>query len=125
MSRPTKITCARKPKKYRDTQYCRDIAWKASLPFLWNPRGYLIHRVRAVDSHIIRGKWSHDTATYWCGNCGRGEFVSEPPQGYLLCAVCEAQAVAHGEPSAESIVGRHVCIGKLRAVMVCCGGEKN
>jgi hypothetical protein len=103
----------------------REIHWKKSLPFLRNPRGYLIHRVRSAMTHLYDENPPWDTVAYWCGNIGRGEFVDEPPDGMLLCAVCERQAVAHGQPTAEELVGRHVCTGRLRAVRICCRNDEN
>jgi len=88
-----KVTChpKREPTNWPN-QACRSFAWKKSLPFLVNPRAYLVHRVRAASSHVFNGEHRHDTADYWCGNIGRGEFVAEPPEGSLLCAACEAAA---------------------------------
>ena len=120
-----KIDLERPKQRFVQSTVCQDIPWIRGKPFLHNPRGYLIHRVRSAHSHMYHGEWSHDTADYWCGNFGRGEFVNEPPADRLLCAVCEANAVAHGKPTAEELIGRHVCIGRLRAVRLCCKQEAN
>ena len=41
----------------------------------------------------------------------------------LLCAACERNAVLAGLPSAYELAGRHVHLGKLKAVQTCCVGE--
>lgn len=94
--------------------------WRQSAPFLFNPRGYLIHRVRYVQTITRSGRVSHFAFSFWCGNgtCN-GNLLHEPPADRLLCAHCEANAVAHGMPSSEQLVGRHVHLGKLRAIRIC------
>lgn len=104
---------------------CRSIQWKKSLPFFVNPRGVLIHRVKRVTTIIWDGKVSHHTAHYWCNNMGRGEFFEDPPKERLLCTVCESNAVAHGEKTADELAGRHVCLGKMKAHRICCKNEEN
>jgi len=101
------------------------VAWTKSLPFMVNPRAILVHRVRSAESHLRDGRWSHDVATYWCGNHGRGEFTDNPPEGRLLCAFCEARAVAAGEKTADELAGRHVHTGTLKANRSCCRNEEN
>lgn len=113
------------PKWFRDHDYVREFQWSKGLPFLVNPRGQLVHRVRSAVTITWGGKHSHDVARYWCGNNGRGEFTDNPPTGKLLCAFCEAKAVAAGEKSASELAGRHVCIGTLKAVRQCCTNIEN
>lgn len=96
-----------------------EVQWLWSLPFLRNPRGYLVHRVRHASTHLWDGRRSHDTCVYWCGNVGRGDFVDDPGD-LLVCARCEAMAVANGEKTSDELVGRHVHLGKLIARRVCC-----
>lgn len=103
----------------------QSIQWKRSLPFLVNPRGHLIHRVRYVHTTLRYCVWSHDTAIQWCGNLGRGEFTDNPPTDRLLCAFCEAKAVAAGEKTTDQLAGRHVCRGTMKAVRRCCTGTEN
>jgi hypothetical protein len=106
--------------------------WKSSLPFVENSRGVLIHRPRAVTQYKL-GRWpEHIGIGYWCGNSVSGNknitFLSEPPTGKLLCAICEARATLAGRPSADNICGKHIHLGRVVAVQVCCstpqGSEK-
>lgn len=101
------------------------IAWKEASPFLENSRAVLIHRPRYVTTHKIGEKWkAHIAVECWCGNTFTGTkkftFLDVPPSSKLLCARCEANAVNHGQPTAESITGRHVHIGRLVAQQMCC-----
>ena len=101
------------------------IEWVKSVPFVMSERGILVHRPRFAHTHIRNGRYSHDSTTYWCGNVGR-IFLPEFPEGRILCARCEAMATTKGGlPSAESIVGHHVCIGGLRPYKTCCTHEGN
>ena len=107
-------------------------AWKSGFPFIVNPRGVLVHRAREIHTHQRDGKDSHHSTTYWCGNCTCFEIGSEkdvvveyPPKERLLCSWCEAKAVAAGEPTAAQLVGRHVHVGVLRAVRICCRESDN
>lgn len=102
--------------------------WKKTLPFNVNPRGVLIHRVRLGLSILYHGEHSHDCVHYWCTNQSNGEGVSltdDPPEGRLLCEICERNAVAAGEPSADELCGRHVHVGVMKAHRTCCRDDKN
>ena len=103
----------------------RTVDWGKSPPFLVNPRAVLTHRIRFAHSYFRDGKFSHHTVEYWCGNIGRGEFTDEPPITRLLCAACEIAAVSHGEKWSEELVGRHVCVGGIKPVRLCCKKENN
>ena len=97
--------------------------WTSSLPFVVNPRGVLIHRVRAAATHTRDGLYSHDGVRLWCGNQQTGDrfqFFTDPPEDRLLCARCEMLAVAAGEIPADTLAGRHVHKGRLRAERTCC-----
>ena len=50
-------------------------------------------------------------------------FLAAPPADKLLCEACERSAVLAGLPSADELAGRHVHIGKIKAVQTCCVGE--
>ncbi len=106
-----KVALKQKPFPGGDRPGARVISWKKSLPFLVNPRAVLVHRVRSVHS--------------FTGNGARGEFVADPPKDRLLCAYCEAKAVAAGEKPADQLAGRHVCIGTMKAKRQCCLGTEN
>jgi hypothetical protein len=104
------------------------VHWSHALPFVINHRGILIHRVRTAKSHRRHGRHSHDSVGYWCGNGKGGDVIKLlelPPADRLLCAYCEARAVAAGEPTADHLAGRHVHVGKLRAIRTCCSVEGN
>lgn len=107
----------------------RSVPWKKAAPFVVNPRAYLIHRVRFAATHFHDGHYPpHDTAEFWCGNqstSGGLEFVEDPPKDRLLCAYCEAKAIAKGEPSADELTGRHVHLGVLKPKRTCCSDERN
>ena len=94
-------------------------------PFLINPRASLIHRVRSVVRFFYHGKFSHESAQYWCGNIGRGELVDLPPDGRLLCERCEKLAIKFGEKSASEIAGHHIHVGIMKPSRVCCKDAKN
>lgn len=102
--------------------------WSTTLPFNVNPRGALVHRVRAGATHMTPGYPSHDSLEYWCDGCVNGEgvdLVAVPPKNRLLCARCERNAVDAGEPPASKIAGRHVHIGVMKPVRLCCRNEQN
>ena len=104
--------------------------WSRSVPFCVNWRGILVHRIRSGRTHIdeVDGSVRHHTVTYWCANGGGGrfcEFVAEPPSNRLVCARCEAMAVAAGQPSLDELCGRHVHIGSLKANRHCCRNDDN
>ncbi len=117
----------RKPSRKRGRPDPDLVWWIKSVPFVLNPRGHLIHRVRYVSTRI-RGQSKKDTPHYWCGNAtfsGPVEFLEQPPDGRLLCAVCESKAVQAGEMTAEQLAGRHVHIGVMRPRRLCCQENTN
>lgn len=57
----------------------------------------------------------------WAILHGIFSFLAAPPEDKILCARCEAIAVANGLPSAAELAGRHVHVGRTVAVMTCCG----
>jgi hypothetical protein len=97
--------------------------WRDCAPFVENGRAILIHRPRSVVTYNIHAA-PHIGVNYWCGNqvstSGKITFLSEPPHDRLLCEACEARAVMAGHPTATEIVGRHVHIGRLKAIRMCC-----
>jgi hypothetical protein len=102
-------------------------SWKRSRPFMVNPRGLLVHRVRYVTELRREGKVTHLYVGYLCGNgCLSHEDViddcllDEPPKGRLVCSFCECRAAHERLPSADKLVGRHVHKGGLRVFQTCC-----
>lgn len=99
--------------------------WRRALPFFYNPRGLLIHRVRAVTSHLREdGKVKHTSVHFYCGNFqfmrAGCELFAKPGANRLVCARCEAFAQMKGKPSADQLVGRHVHVGRIIAQRTCC-----
>ena len=100
--------------------------WASCAPFVENRRGLLIHRPMTVSTHTIlkRIQRPHFSIGYWCGNhanndAGNITFLAAPPVGSILCERCEQEAVRAGLPSAESLAGRHVHVGRLKAILTC------
>ena len=100
------------------------VNWKSCLPFVDNPRGVLIHRIREVYTFMTDGQPRHSHAEYWCGNGtnfdGGNIFTSSPGADRILCSRCEAIAVEHGQPTADELAGHHVHIGGVRPYRTCC-----
>jgi hypothetical protein len=101
--------------------------WIKAPPFIVNPRGQLIHRVRDAATVLWQGVPHHIGFSYLCGNqtnCGLDEiaevFVADPPRDRLICARCELMAKAANLPSASELAGRHVHRGILVPQRVCC-----
>lgn len=125
-----KVQVYKKRNPHPANERSRAIYWSRSLPFLFNPRGFLIHRVKVVFTLVqtFDGQIEYrDCVTYWCNNgCSNAKlFYQDPPSEYLLCEVCEANAVHRGELPADQLAGRHVHVGHLRAIRSCCSDEKN
>lgn len=115
-------------KKPKGEPYKGSIAWKMCLPFVDNKRAQLIHRPKKVTTYV-HYKFPYLGVKAWCGNTFVGDkftFLADlQPDGKLLCARCEAIALENGLPSAESLVGHHVHIGKLKPIRICCKTEES
>lgn len=110
-----------KPKK--QTRSNTQFPWKTCAPFVDNRLAQLIHRPRAVTTYT-QFNYPYIAMSLWCGNsfCGEDKFTFSdvvPNNGKLLCARCEAMAVANGLPSADELTGMHVHQGKLVPVRTC------
>jgi hypothetical protein len=101
---------------------------KAALPFVSNDRAVLIHRPRYATIHDHGGRHKpHMSVGMWCGASHNSEFgmaglsfIADIPLDRFLCANCEKRAVEMGRlPPADQIVGRHVCVGGVRAYNKC------
>lgn len=99
------------------------LVWTTCLPFIENSRGVLIHRPRRVTTYKVHD-YPHLAINYYCGNGTTGTknmtFLSDVPEGKLLCGYCEARAVMAGLPSTDELCGRHVHLGKVIGVQTCC-----
>lgn len=105
----------------------KQIPWKASKPFVENSRGTLIHRPKEGMTYNLHDK-PHIGIGFYCGmhtaSSGRNlTFLDEPPADKVLCARCEENAVKAGRPSADTLAGRHVHVGGVKAVITCCEME--
>ena len=99
---------------------------KEALPFVFNRRGQLVHRPEYVTYRVNNGRYV--VVSYYCKNTVATkeeniQFQKEPSG--LVCQACEANAVAQGMPASSEIVGRHVHVGRLRPVQVCCRESAN
>lgn len=122
----TKLIELQKPRSdhsERDGRF-RQVNYHHSAPFFDNPRGVLIHRVRALFRLQFKGERHWWIVEYWCENGGRSEDIDSDlrfdPGEKLVCARCEAIAVAKGQKTSSQIAGRHVCTGVCRPVNTCC-----
>lgn len=113
-------------KRFYDDGTCKIV--KKIKPFAVNPRGILTHRAKCVDTFYRDGKPHHHHVDYWCGNgtCfslgDKDVLTDKPPKDRLLCRFCESNALAAQQKSSDKIVGRHMHIGVLRAIQICCTG---
>lgn len=110
-----------RPKKV----FPKEFPWTSCAPFVENSRGVLIHRPRTGSTFNLHRTGPHVGLGYWCGmhTASDGKnltFLSVPPEDRILCARCEAVAVANGLPSADDLAGRHVHKGGVVAVVTCC-----
>lgn len=109
-----------KPKPYGSENFLPPFV-SSGEPFVLNPRAVLIHRPRTFTLHkTFLG--SHHATLLWCGSNFASRdltLISEPPNGRLVCSVCEARAVMAGQPTSTELAGRHVCVGKVRAINTC------
>lgn len=127
-----KIRCVPRRRKrhyqivLRDQASCT-VQWSKAAPFLLNPRGILVHRVRDVVTHFngYGQSWHH--VDYLCENgCNLDKnkaadaFLHDVPEERLLCERCEHVANSSGLPSADELAGHHVHVGTLRAHRTCC-----
>ena len=99
--------------------------WASCAPFIENSRGILIHRPRNGVTFNNLSKGPHVAIHYFCGMSMASDgknltFLAAPPADRILCARCEAIAVANGLPSADELAGRHVHKGGVVAVATCC-----
>lgn len=101
----------------------------SSAPFVENSRGVLIHRPRSGAIYNIH-KNPHIGVRFWCGMATTSSgtnltFLDSPPDDKILCARCEEFAAKNGLPSADSLAGRHVHVGRTIAAITCCALGKD
>jgi len=83
-----------------------------------------------VTTHKLGEKYKpHIGMQCWCGTSFSGTkkftFLDVPPEDKLLCAKCEVKAVEAGLPSAHQLTGKHIHLGGVVAVQVCCIGKES
>lgn len=109
-----------RPRPYGSTNFLPPFV-SSGEPFVLSPRATLVHRPRTFTLHkTFLG--AHYAAHLWCGNNFAGsdlELIAEPPNGRLVCSACEIRAVMAGQPTSAELAGRHVCVGKMRAINTC------
>lgn len=103
--------------------------WTEVEPFIENTRAVLIHRPRHVAVHRISKKYApHLAVETWCGTTYTGTkkftFLDRIPKGRLLCERCEVAAFARDLPTAESIMKKHVHLGRVVAQQTCCSTKE-
>lgn len=83
------------------------------------------------DAQVIYNihKNPHIGVSFWCGMATTTDgtnltFLDSPSDDKILCARCEEFAAKNGLPSADSLAGRHVHVGRTVAVMTCCTEAK-
>ena len=118
--------------------------WNKSAPFIMSVRGVLVHRPKSIftffrdyktpgsvrDSSIDRNfQREHSVAEFYCGGrlfVEKGcRFFDSVPTNRIVCERCELFALNSGLPSSDTICGRHVCIGGVRAYSTYCDKSSN
>jgi len=98
----------------------------ACLPFVDNSRGVLIHRPRYACLYSGWGE-PYMAIRFHCGLaiCGGKNitFLEQPPQDKFVCHKCELNATAKGHTTSSQLTGRHVHVGRIKAVQLCCVDE--
>lgn len=83
-----------------------------SLPFYKSRSGKYFHRVRCADNHWKKGRLSHTSVHFLCGNGGfigdKGMLYGEVPEDGVLCATCEGRAIGAGLDGIRMINGKSV-----------------
>ena len=98
---------------------------KRGKPFFLPDAGVLVHRVRQIHDHYDGKVRKHSSVLYWCGNVSNhGTFLDRPPKDRLLCERCEMIVKDRGLPSSSKLAGRHVHVGRLRPIQVCCTDQQ-
>lgn len=95
-------------------------------PFLLNDRAQLIHRPIQVTLHYTLSSPHFSVHCYCRASFSSAKdlhLIEDVPDDRMVCLPCEQRAVLMGLPSTEEILGRHVHIGRLKAVRVCCNEE--
>lgn len=114
------------PLEIKENSDRRVFPWSSCATFVENSRGVLIHRPRSGNTYNIH-RAPHVAVSFWCGASVSSDgknftFHATPPAGKIVCARCEAAAVANGMPSADDLAEHHVHVGRTVAVVTCCAG---
>ena len=96
---------------------------KVRKTYVRNSNAKFIHRIKQVTEHTPKCRDLHLALKLECGNQFAGPherftFIWEPANGELICARCEAMAVAKGHKTSREIVGKKVALGRLYASQV-------
>lgn len=114
----------KKDPSWRSHHCAAPVHWTRTRSFVANSRGVLIHRPRYVATHKLGVDRPHLAVEYMCGQMSTGmkkfTFLDEPPEDGIVCERCETKAIEAGRLSSDSIAGRHVHIGGVKAVRTCC-----
>jgi hypothetical protein len=111
------------PDAWRNPDHQPMLHLTSTRPFVENNRAALIHRVERMSQYKLGDRRPHLCVKMWCGQGQNGlekfTFHDDPPHGKLVCQRCETAAVEAGLPTADELAGRHVCLGKVKAVRTC------
>ena len=113
------------PLKQNPFHVSHGFPWKSCAPFVENKRGTLIHRLRSAATLNINRSGQHVGISFWCGMAtvsdgGHLTLLDAPPEGRIVCEICEKKAVDAGLPSSDRLAGRHVHKGRTKAFATCC-----
>lgn len=97
--------------------------WTKCAPFVENSMGQLIHRPVSIAVHNCLKK-PHLSIHFACGMfaCGTKKFtfLETLNESHIVCERCEEKSLKDGLQSSSEICGKHVHIGKTKAIANCC-----
>ena len=109
----------------RDRHYLEAKSRRKGEPFFRAQAGVLFHRVRYITDFYVGKRLRHTAVTYQCNNTSfvrAGSMFSGNPteQRAFVCSACEYWAKKRNKPTADQLAGKHVHVGRLVAVQLCC-----
>lgn len=84
----------------------RMIEIREALPFFVSPRCKFVHRLKTGGMLFDGDRYLFTAFMFWCNGYGcssNGILSGEIPDGALICARCEAKAIAAGELSSPRL----------------------